>query len=248
MSHELSQTPSAKAEPFGSTRWSVVLTAGHGTGAEARDALEILCRDYWYPLYAYVRRRGNNADTARDLVQEFFARILERNTIAAADPQRGRFRAFLLTSLRNFLANEHARSIAEKRGGGLEVLSIDLDTGESRYLREPADHLSPERVFDRRWAETLLDKVTAQLRDESVRAGKAAHFNELKVFLTGRTAALSYAEAAARLGLTEGAAMVAAHRLRKRFREILLAEITQTLTDPAELDDEINRLFEALSP
>jgi len=147
-----------------------------------------------------------------------------------------------------FSPSERARARADKRRGGLDTLSIDLDSGESRYLREPADNLTPERVFERRWAETLLDRVTAQLRNESTRAGKSAHFDQLKVFLTGRTASASYAEVAAKLGLTDGAAMVAAHRLRKRFREILLAEIAQTLADPAELDDEINRLFEALGP
>jgi RNA polymerase sigma-70 factor (ECF subfamily) len=226
----------------------VVLAAGQGCGPESRNALEVLCRDYWYPLYVYVRRRGHDAETASDLVQEFFARVLEKNTIAAADPQRGRFRAFLLTALRNFLANEWASAGAAKRGKHQNLLSLDLEAGELRYLHEPADELTPERLFERRWAETLLDRVTARLREESVRSGKGAHFDALKIFLTGRTANASYAAVAGQLGLSEGAAMVAAHRLRKRFRETLLAEILETLADPADLGDEINRLFEALGP
>jgi RNA polymerase sigma-70 factor (ECF subfamily) len=233
---------------FGSTRWSIVLTAGQASSPDSREALAILCRAYWYPLYAYVRRRTSNVHEAQDMIQEFFTRLLQKNVIATATPHRGRFRSFLLTSLRNFMANEWAKSKASKRGGNVETWSIDLETAESRYLRELADALTPEKLFERRWAETLLDRATLQLRDEYVRAGKEPHFDELKIFLTGRNAAVSAAEVAARLRLTEGAVMVAAHRMRRRFRDILLAAIGETLTDPKDLDDEINRLFAALGP
>lgn len=246
MSHDTPDPRRLPGDPFGSTRWSVVLAAGRRDAPGSREALEALCRDYWYPLYAYVRRRGHDADAARDLVQEFLARLLEKNAIAVADPARGRFRAFLLTSLRNFLAGERARERAGKRGGGRAVLSIDVGAGEARYLREPADELTPDRLYERRWAETLLDRVTAGLRDDAASSGKLAQFDALKVFLTGRSAGACYADVAAALGVTEGAAMVAAHRLRRRFRDRLLAEIAQTLDETGGLDDEIARLFEAL--
>lgn len=232
---------------FVSTRWSIVLAAGQVSTPGSQQALAALCRDYWYPLYAYVRRRVNDAHEAQDLVQEFFARLLEKNVIAVADPERGRFRSFLLASLRNFLSHEWAKAGAAKRGGRLDSLPLDLDCGEARYLRELADNLTPEQLFERRWAETLLDRVTTQLRDEFVRAGRKNHFERLKAFLTGRNPHTSYAEAAASLGITEGAAMVAAHRMRRRFRELLMAEIAQTLASPQDVDDEINGLFAALA-
>ncbi len=234
------------AREFGSTRWSVVLKAGQAPAADAREALAVLCRDYWYPLYVYARHRVNDAHEAQDLIQEFFVRLLEKRVIAAADPQRGRFRSFLLTSLRNFLANEWAKARAAKRGPQAAPRALDLQSGESRYLREVAGALTPERLFERRWAETLLDRVTNRLQEEFRRAGKAPHFEHLKVFLTGRDAAVSYADAGGKLGISQGAAMVAAHRMRRRYRELLLAEIVQTLADPRDLDDEISRLFAAL--
>ena len=242
---------------FGSTRWSVVIAAGQlGDGkessADANEALAVLCRDYWYPLYAYVRRRVHNVHEAQDLIQAFFTRLLEKNVIGVADPERGRFRAFLLTALRNFLANEWEKAKAEKRGGGRAALSLDLDVGESRFIAEPADTMTAERLFERRWAETLLDRTTARLRDEFVRAGKEPHFNHLKVFLTGRNESVSYGESARQLGLTEGAVMVAAHRMRRRFRDLLRAEIAQTVAqdaaDPDAIEDEIRSLFHALGP
>jgi RNA polymerase sigma-70 factor (ECF subfamily) len=232
---------------FGSTRWSIVLAAGQASTADAREALAILCRHYWYPLYAYVRRRRHNADEAQDLIQEFFARLLEKNLIGKADPQRGRFRSFLLTSLRNFLANEWAKARSAKRHPEHPPLSLDLQSGEARYVGEPVDTLTPERLFERRWAETLLDRVTEQLRQEFIRAGKQAHFEQLAPFLAGRNQDVCYANAAAQLGISEGAAMVAALRMRRRFRHLLRSEIAHTVADPRTVDEEIQQLFAALS-
>lgn len=232
---------------FDSTRWSVVLAAGQTSSPDAQGALATLCRIYWYPLYAYVRRRVTDVHEAQDLIQEFFARLLEKNVLAAADPQRGRFRSFLLVSLRHFLLNEWAKAKTVKRGGLCERLSIDLESAESRYRSELTDTLTPERLYERRWAETLLDCVTRGLQEDYVRAGKGPLFEELKTFLTGRSQAVSYADAARKLGISDGAAMVAAHRLRCRFRTRLLDEIAQTLADPKDLDDEIRRLFAALA-
>ena len=177
--------PSAPAgDQFLSTRWSVVLAAGEASKPEARQALNELCRTYWYPLYAYVRRRTGSADAAQDLIQEFFARLLEKNTIAVADRRRGRFRTFLLSSLRNFLANEGAKLRAAKRGGGLHIWQLDVHLAESRFTHEPADDLTADKTFDRRWAETLLSQVMQRLEDEFARLGKTAHFQQLKPFLT----------------------------------------------------------------
>lgn len=241
-------SPPAGAAEFASTRWSVVLAAGRDSSPDGREALATLCRNYWYPLYAYVRRRVADPHEAQDLIQEFFSRLLDKNMLAVADPRRGRFRAFLLTSLRNFLANEWEKARAEKRGGGRTVLPLSFDSGESRYTREPADKLTPERLFDRQWAETLIDHVMTGLRDEFTRAGKIEHFERLKVFLTGRNPDAAYADVARRLGMSEGAAMVAAHRLRRRFRERLRAEIAETVAEPHDIDDEIRSLFAALGP
>jgi len=248
VSNDLEPHDSGRSGPgeFDSTRWSVVLAAGQTSSPGAQEALATLCRVYWYPLYAYVRRRVADVHEAQDLIQEFFARLLEKNVLAAADPQRGRFRAFLLVSLRNFLLNEWAKAKTAKRGGMCDRLSIDLESAESRFLGDLADYLTPERLYERRWVETLLDRVTTRLQEDYVRTGKARLFEQLKVFLTGRNEAVSYAEAARKLGISEGAAMLAAHRLRCRFRARLLDEITQTLADPKDLDDEIRRLFAAL--
>jgi len=231
------------AAEFASTRWSIVLTAGERHSPDSEEALADLCRSYWYPLYAYVRRRVRDPHEAQDLVQEFFSRLLERNTVAVADPQRGRFRAFLLTSLRNFLAGQWDQAKAQKRGGGRTTLSLDFAGAASRELLEPADRLTPERLYDQQWARMLLQRVLTGLRETFARAGKQKQFDELKVFLAGRHAQASYAAAAVRLGISQGAAMVAAHRLRRRYRELLRAEIAQTVADPGEVEDEIRSLF-----
>jgi RNA polymerase sigma-70 factor (ECF subfamily) len=237
-----------RGEPavFATTHWSLILAA-RGSSPEARAALEELCRRYWYPLYAYIRRRGHTADAAQDLTQELFARLLERDDLAALDPARGRFRAFLLTACRHFLANEHDRARTLKRGGGRRILALDLGDADRRYAAEPGHEQTPERLFERRWALTLLDQVLRVLRQRYEAAGQADLFERLKGTLTG-AADGAYAEAAAALGMTEGAVKVAAHRLRQRYRALLRDEIAQTVADPDEVDDEVRTLFQALAP
>jgi RNA polymerase sigma factor (sigma-70 family) len=230
---------------FETTQWSIVLAAGRGGGGGSRDALAALCESYSYPVYAYVRRCGHGADEAEDLTQAFFAALIEKRFLSAADPERGRFRSFLLAAVAHFLANERDREAALKRGGGRVVVSLDAGDAEWRYGREPSHEETPERVFERRWALTLLDRTLARLRAESERAGHGARFERLKGFLTGEGGG-GYAEAAAGLGLSEGAAKVAVHRLRRRYRELLRDEIARTLADPAAVDDELRELFAAL--
>lgn len=234
------------------TRWSVVLAAGRepsaNAGTAAREALAVLCQTYWYPLYAYVRRRGHDPDDARDLTQSFFLRLLDKNAIAGADPQRGRFRSFLLTALKNFLANEWKSASAEKRGGGRRVLplSADFDSAERRYGREPADTLTPERLYERRWALTLLDAVLLELQNQYVQAGRGNLFEGLKPYLTGDASAPSHAETAAKLNLSEGATQVSIHRIRKKYRQMLRAHIEQTVESPDQVELEIRDLFQAV--
>lgn len=237
--------PSAHSA-FATTRWSLIAGAAQPDSIEARAALEALCRAYWYPLYAYIRRRVGDVHTAQDLTQSFFARLLERGTIAGADPERGRFRAYLLTACKRFLINEWERDRAAKRGGGQTALSLDLNLGESRYSTEPADTLTPERLYERQWAITLLGRVLEQLQAECAAKGKGAQFEQLKGFLGGSGRSRSYAEAAAALGMTESATKVAAHRLRERYRELLRAEIAETVEKPEDVEDEIRGLFEVL--
>jgi RNA polymerase sigma-70 factor (ECF subfamily) len=234
------------ANRFATTRWSVVLAAGRRSTERSRDALAELCANYWYPLYGFVRAQGYSAHDAQDLTQEFFARLIERNTVGEADRTRGRFRTFLIASLKHFLANERDRARAKKRGGGRLVLSIDFDAGESRLSREPACDATPERIFERRWALALLETVLALLREEFQSAGKGQLFERLKGTLTASHDAGGYAAIAAELGMAEGAVKVAVHRLRRRFRELLRDEIAQTVADPADVDQEIRELFTAL--
>src|SRR6266849_6835069 len=195
---------------FATTHWSVVVAAGHRSSPQAREALATLCNTYWYPLYVFVRRQGFSAEGAQDLTQEFFARLLEKDFLALVDREKGRFRSFLLAACKHFLSNERDRDRAKKRGGGHEVISFDVAHAESRYRLEPAHDLSPEKLFERRWAMTLLDQVLALLRNESVQAGKADQFDHLKAFLTGDKGQTSYHDVAEKLGMTEGAAKVAA--------------------------------------
>jgi RNA polymerase sigma-70 factor (ECF subfamily) len=224
--------------------------AAAGDSPGAAEALAQLCGDYWYPLYAFVRRRGFAPQDAQDLTQDFFARVLERRLLKAADPAKGRFRSFLLSSLQNFLNNEWDRRQAGKRGGGRPTFSLDdttAETAEARYRLEPAHELTPERIFERRWALTLLEKVHARLKGEYVAEGKARQFEVLQVYLSGEPKAGHYAGSAACLGLNEGAVRVAVHRLRKRLGQLLRQEVARTVTDPREVDEEIRHLLAALA-
>lgn len=237
----------SRARRFATTRWSEVLAAGRGESCESRRALAGLCETYWYPLYAYVRRRGYRAEEAQDLTQEFFARLLEKDSLKAADPGRGRFRSFLLASLKNFLAKQWRRAAAQKRGGGRTPISLDFKSAESRYGLEPSHELTPEKIYRRRWALTLLQQVLGRLRGEYDRRGKLPLFDQLKEHLTGQQGTVPYGQIAGRLKLTEGAVKVAAHRLRRRCRELLREEIAQTVARPQEVDEELRELFAAMS-
>jgi RNA polymerase sigma-70 factor (ECF subfamily) len=235
----------ADACGFAPTRWSLIAAARDGDSPDARQALSQLCEAYWYPLYAYIRRRGHAADQAQDLTQEFFARLLARDFLDAADPAKGRFRAFLLACCKNFLANEHDRSSAVKRGGGCAPLS--LTDAEGRYRGEPSHDATPEKLFERRWALTLLDRVLARLRAEFEARGKMEQFCRLAPYLVGDRSA-PQEKAALELGLSIGALKVAVHRLRQRYRELLRDEIAQTVGGPDDVEEEIRELFAALAP
>jgi RNA polymerase sigma factor (sigma-70 family) len=238
-----SAAPDARA--FVTTRWSLVLRAGEDTPS-AHEALATLCRAYWYPLYAFVRRTGKSPHDAQDLTQEFFARLIEKEWLAGVDRQRGRFRSWLLASMKHFLANEWDRANAQKRGGGATVFSIDDTSAERRYAHEPAGHATAENLFDRRWALALLEQVLTRLREEMAGAGKLDQFEALKFCLTGETAG-SYADIARQLGTSEGAIKIAVHRLRERYRALIRAEIANTVSSPSEIDAELRELFAALS-
>ena len=231
---------------FATTQWSMVVAAAGADSPNSRKALAQLCETYWYPLYAYARRRVDNADVAQDLTQAFFACLLEQQTIAKADPNRGRFRAFLLTALQNFLTNEWEKARALKRGGGKPELSLDFDSGESRYQNEPAHDLTPEKLYERRWVLAILDQVLDCLKRELSEAGKAHYFEQFKGALTGETANDDYAQAADALGITQAAARQSAYRLRKRYRELFRQEVARTLSPDEDIDQEIGRLLQNL--
>ena len=238
--------PPRQASDFASTQWSLVLRAGQRGNQQAEFALASLCQRYWFPLYAYVRRRVADVHQAQDLTQDFFARLLEKNVLASASPERGRFRSFLLASLKNFLANEWDRQATQKRGGDRRCLSLDWDSGESRLSLEPVHFHTPEREFERQWALALLEVVVRRLQSEFSSAEKSRQFEALKQTLTGDRAAVDYAIIAADLQMSEPAARQAAHRLRKRYRELLREEVAATVDSEDEVEDEIYRLFEAL--
>lgn len=231
---------------FRTTRWSVVLDAASADEADSRRALATLCETYWYPLYAYARRRGASAEDAQDLTQGFFAALLEKGTVNVADQERGRFRGFLVTAFRRYMGHEREKAAAEKRGGGRAHLSLDFERGEERYRVEPADDLTPEAVFERRWALTVLDRVLDRLRKEFERTGRGEVFSQVEVFLGGGGPTPTYREVADELGMTVTAIKVVVFRLRKRYRDVLRDEIAQTVTDPDAVDDEIRHLIDAL--
>jgi RNA polymerase sigma factor (sigma-70 family) len=234
-------------EPFATTRWTLVLAAGRKSSPDADQALAELCRSYWYPLYAYVRRRGHGREDAEDLVQSFFERFLAKNYFEGLDARRGRFRAFLLAALKHFLANDWDRVRRQKRGGGVASLSLDWQDADERYRVDSPDPRSPDLAFDRTWALTLLERVMTRLEQESRGPDQEELFRVAKGFLMLGSEAIPYAEAARQLGREEGAVRVAVHRLRKRYRELLRAEIGQTLSDPAQADEELRSLQAALA-
>lgn len=232
---------------FATTRWSMVISAGRQSSPESNRALAALCETYWYPLYAYIRRRVSDVHEARDLTQAFFCELLEKNYVESADPERGRFRAWLITAFKHFLSKEWDKARAQKRGGGLAPISLDFAAADSNLSIEPAAGLSAEQIYDQQWAITLLGQIMDRLRNELVADGKAEQFDTLKGFLIGDDAGASYADAAARLAMNEPAVRKSVSRLRRRYRELLREEIAQTVSGPEEVDDEIRNLFATLS-
>lgn len=235
---------------FAPTRWTLVLAAAQANrlgwnSPQAHEALTELCQIYWYPLYAFVRRSGYSAPNAEDMTQEFFTRLLSKDCLARVDRTKGRFRSFLLASMKHFLANQRDRAQARKRGGGKRIIPLDAIDAESRYDLASANQLTPEKIYDRQWAMTLLGEVLETLRQEMFSAGKACHFNELRNFLTRSEKICLYAQAAANLHMTEGAVKVTVYRLRRRYRELLREHIAQTVANLDEVDDEIRHLFSA---
>lgn len=230
---------------FPTTRWSVVLAAGQ-EAPDSPGALASLCETYWYPTYAFVRRRGHSVDDAKDLTQEFFSRVLEKHYLTGARRERGKFRSFLLASVSHFLANEWDRTHAQKRGGAAGALSLDFETAEGRFRREPAHELTPEALFEKHWALTVLDHVLALLREEYGSRGQSRQFEHMKPFLLDGQARGDYQRLAGELEMSDGAVKVAVHRLRRRYGDLLRAEIAQTVADPAEVDEEIRYLVAAL--
>ena len=223
-----------------------MIAAGGTCTPLAARALEELCRTYWYPLYAYIRRQGRPCHDAQDLTQAFFARLLEKNSLQNVSPQKGRFRSYLLTALNHFLVDDWKKANRQIRGGGSQLLSFDEAAAEHRYELEPVEQLTAERIYERRWALTLLEQVLALLEQEFVDLGNAALFAELQIFLLGEKNAPAYAVIAAKLGLTEGAVKAAVYRLRRRYRELLRQTIAQTVADPDEIDEELRHLFAVL--
>jgi len=229
------------------TRWSVVLLAQRDIAPGAEAALETLCRGYWYPIYAYARRAGRTPHDAEDLTQEFFARLLEKDWLLAASPEKGRFRTFLLVALKRFMANDWRRSTAQKRGGGQSALPLDTTDAERRYAGEPVELLAADEIYERRWAMTVLDQALDQLGAEFSAEGKGAEFESLKCWLAAERGSIPYGEVASALGNSEGAARVAVHRFRKRFRQLFKMAIARTVAEGEDVDEELRRLVAVLS-
>lgn len=231
---------------FLTTQWSLVFQAGDATSTVADAALAELCNSYWYPLYAYIRRKGYDPHEAQDLTQEFFLRLLSKNYFAGLDPSKGKFRSFLLACLENFLAKEWNRAHRQKRGGGMVLASFEQENAEGRYQLEPVEQSSPEKIYLRRWALTILERAMQRLKSECMESGKGQLFQDLQGALSGDKNTISYAEVAQRCDMTEGAVQVAVHRLRQRFAELVRDEIRQTVTTAEEVEEELAHLFEAL--
>lgn len=238
--------PDSDAE-FATTHWSIVIAAGEQHRGDRQTALSKLCQTYWMPLYAYARRRVSDSHQAQDLTQAFFERLLEKNYVGDADPERGRFRAFLITAFKHFLSKERDRARALKRGGGQLIISLDFESVEARVSDQASEDLTPDQVFERQWAITLLDRVLVRLEREQERAGKGSQFQLLKNSIIRPTDGAPYADVASELGVTASAARMAASRLRNRYRELLRAEIAQTVGNKEDIDDEIQHLFAIFS-
>jgi len=246
MSPDFSETFEAEAKRFATTHWSVVLAAGGDDNRRSREALAKLCATYWYPLYAFVRRQGFGPEDAEDFTQGFFAHLLEHEALANVDRAKGKFRSFLLASLRHFLADERDRARAQKRGGGRAPVPLDVATAEKRFALEAADPTSPDKIFERNWALALMEQVLDRLRAEQVVADKRAQFDLLRDCLMGDPEAPRYADLAVRLGLSEDAVKMAMSRLRRRYRQLLRQEIAHTVSTPEEIEEEIQHLFAAV--
>ena len=242
----MSVESSSHGDIFVTTRWTVVLAAADRSTPQAERAMEEICQTYWFPLYAYIRRRGHSPEDAEDLTQAFFRQLLEHHWIADADREKGRLRAFLITALKHFLAKEWRRASAQKRGGGQRILSLDSSIAEGRYASNETPQLEAESLFDRQWALTLLELTMKQLENEYVDAGKAADFSKLKEGLVISHQAINYPSLSAELDMTEGAVRVAVHRMRKRFRELYRTEVAQTLPPGTDLDEELRHLSASL--
>jgi DNA-directed RNA polymerase specialized sigma24 family protein len=240
-------SPAAQGAWFTTTHWSIVLAAKQTNVLKSQAALEQLCRTYWYPLYAYVRRRGNNPHDSQDLTQGFFARLFEDNFLGRVKSDKGKFRSFLLAAMNHFLANEKDRARAVKRGGGREIISLDAEPAEERYKFEPSSDVTAEVLYERRWAQTILECALKRLREEFASAGKAGQFDQLKGFLEGETGSGDYVELAQVLGTTPSALAVSVHRLRQRYQELVRAEIADTVSSPADVEEEMRSLLAALT-
>jgi RNA polymerase sigma factor (sigma-70 family) len=241
-------TPPAPRPAFVTTHWSLVLSACDRESPQSAAALEKLCRVYWYPLYAYIRRCGQSKENAEDLTQAFFARLLQKKFLESAQPERGRFRSFLLVALKRFMANEWERAHAQKRGGFQTQIPLDTELAERKFQSEiTAAEIPPDRAFERRWAMTLLERTMSRLRAEFERAGKISEFDRLKIFLTADKKEIPYPSIATELGMNEGALRVAVHRLRRRYRELFREEITHTLAEGESVDEELRHLLSVLS-
>ncbi len=232
---------------FATTHWSVVLAAGKSTSAHQKHALETLCQSYWFPLYAFIRRRGYESHQAEDYTQAFFAHILEKHALQRADPRYGKFRSFLLIRLKSFLSDESDRAKALKRGGGKEILSLSLQNAEGQYALEPADQLSPETLFEKSWALTVLERTMNRLEAEMTAKNKQKLFEHLKIYLTTEKGIIPYQNMSKELEMTEESIRVAVHRLRRSYRKLLRDEIAQTVADESEIDEEMECLFAALA-
>ncbi len=233
---------------FATTRWSQVLAARDGADSQSRQALAALCEAYWYPLYAFVRYQGYEVEAAQDLTQAYFAELLEKDFLRAVGPEGGRFRSFLLASLKNFMSKQRTRARAKKRGGGQAPISIDAVSAEKRFAVEPIDQLTPDRVYERRWAMTVLGRSMDRLARKYVEKGKSDRFEGLRDFLTGQLPKRPYEEVAAELGISEATLRVAISRMRQEFGEYLRLEIAETVSDPSELDSELKYLLSVIGP